>query len=179
MIVRLLILLLGCLWQTAALADSIPLRSGDVRLEEEAYVVDVEFELTFNHTLEDALQRGVALYFSLDIEISRNRWLFDDTVGTQSQTWRLSYSPLTRDYRLSSGLYAVQVRNIQAAARQISRIRGRKVIDKALLKKGEKYTVSVILQHDITQLPKPLQVSAISNREWTMASETAKFTLIP
>ncbi|MEN9560658.1 MAG: hypothetical protein RLZZ502_1869 [Pseudomonadota bacterium] len=157
--------------------QSIGIRQAEIRSEDEALVLDADFELSFTHTLEEALQRGVPLYFTLELNVARSRWLFDDSISSQNQTWRIAYSPLTRDYRLSSGLYHTQVRNLDLVARQIARVRGRKIIDKVLLKRNEKYLVSIRLLHDIGQLPKPLQVSALSNREWSLESETLKLLL--
>ena len=41
-------------------------------------MLNAEFDLTLNATLEEALQRGVPLYFVLEFEISRPRWYWLD-----------------------------------------------------------------------------------------------------
>ena len=40
-----------------------------MRAEEDDYVLNAEFDLAINATLEEALQRGVPLYFVLEFEI--------------------------------------------------------------------------------------------------------------
>ena len=42
-------------------ADTIAVQSAEVRVEEDGYFLNAEFELTINSTLEEALQKGVAL----------------------------------------------------------------------------------------------------------------------
>ena len=58
----------------AALADVIPVKSAELRVEEGEVLLIAEFELAFNPTLEEALQKGVPLYFVLEFELARPRW---------------------------------------------------------------------------------------------------------
>jgi hypothetical protein len=45
------------------------------------------------------------------------------------------------------------------------------VVDAGLLRPGGSYVASLRLRLDVTQLPKPFQLSAMSNRDWTLESE--------
>jgi Domain of unknown function (DUF4390) len=86
------------------LAESIPVKSALVRLEDEGYVVDAEFELALTASLEAALLRGTPLYFVLDSEMTRSRsFWFDQEITTQPSTRRITYVPLTSSYRVDSG----------------------------------------------------------------------------
>jgi hypothetical protein len=58
----------------AAHADPIAVRSAELRADEDAYVLNVEFELAVNPTLEEALQKGIPLYFVFEFELLRPRW---------------------------------------------------------------------------------------------------------
>ena len=50
---------------------------------------DIEFEL--NQQLRDAAQRGVPLYFTADLTITRERWWwFNKSLVDTSRTWRVS-----------------------------------------------------------------------------------------
>ena len=61
------------------------------RLEIDA---DIEFEL--NQQLRDAAQRGVPLYFTADLTMTRERWWwFDKSLVDTSRTWRVVYNALT------------------------------------------------------------------------------------
>src|SRR5262245_5358822 len=59
-------------------ADTIAVKSAEVRPEEDGYVLNADFDLTLNTTLEEALQRGVPLYFILQFELYRPRWYWLD-----------------------------------------------------------------------------------------------------
>ena len=65
-------------FRPAARADTIAVKSAELRADEDAYVLSAEFELAFNPTLEEALQKGVPLYFVFEFELMRPRWYWVD-----------------------------------------------------------------------------------------------------
>ena len=53
------------------------------------------------------------------------------------------------------------------------------VVDKAKLKAGEPYNAALRLKLDLTQLPKPFQVSAIGNKDWNITAEVKRWSFTP
>ena len=56
----------------------------------------------------------------------------------------------------------------------LSRLRNWIVIEKAdsaLLRPGETYAAALRLRLDINQLPRPFQIAALGNKDWTLASD--------
>ena len=176
-----LALLVLVAWTTVVAGDTIPARSAELRLEEDHYVLDAEFDLAFNPTLEEAILRGVPLYFVVEFEMLRPRWFWiDDVVVTNTLTYRLSYNALTRQYRLSTGgAFFQNLSSLEEAERLISRVRGRTVIDRAAVIKGQRYEAAVRLRLDTTQLPKPFQISALTSRDWSLQSDWIRWSFIP
>src|SRR4029077_6562012 len=85
-------------------AQGITLKSARVEAVEEGWQLDAEFDIQFSPKLEEAVNRGVPLYFVLDFEMTRPRWYwFDEKPVHFSQTYKISYTPLLRQYRLSVG----------------------------------------------------------------------------
>lgn len=168
-------------WTAVVLGDTIPARSAELRLEEDHYVLDAEFDLAFNPTLEEAILRGVPLYIVVEFEMLRPRWYWiDDVVVTNTLTYRLSYNALTRQYRLSTGgAFFQNLASLGEAERLISRVRGRKVIDRAAVFKGQQYEAAVRLRLDTTQLPKPFQISALTSRDWSLQSDWIRWSFVP
>lgn len=168
-------------WAVPLHADTIAARSAELRLEEDHYVLDADFEFALNATLEEAIVRGVPLYFVVEFELQRPRWYWiDDTVVTNSLSYRLSYNALTRQYRLSTGgAFYQNLASLEDAQRQIARVRGRSVIDKSALFKGVRYEASVRLRLDTTQLPKPFQISALTSRDWSLQSDWVRWSFTP
>jgi hypothetical protein len=149
---------------SAAAEDRILVRQADLTLTdngEPGVVLNAEFDFELPWVLVDAVNRGVALYFVIDFELFRERWYwFDRKVVGQSLTYRLTYSPLTRQYRLARGTLA-----------NLRRIRNWKVLERGTLKPDENYSAQLRMRLDTSQLPKPFQINALTNRDWTLASD--------
>ena len=110
-------------------ADSIPVKSAELRAIEGEVVLNAEFDFVFNPTLEEAMQNGIPLYFVLEIELSRARWWWlDEKVVQSALTYRVSYNALTRQYRVASGLLSQSYGSLDEVQRYIGRITSRPVI---------------------------------------------------
>ena len=174
-------LLLICLAVAGlARAEGIAVTSASLPAGEEAYELNASFQIQFNPTLLEALNRGLPLYFTTEFELTRGRWYwFDEVVARQEIQYRLSYNALTRQYRVASGALYQNFDTLQEAAGVLSNIRGRPVAEKAALKKGEEYVAGVRLSLDTSRLPTPFQVSALTSREWNLSSGWERWKVAP
>ncbi|MDH4114490.1 MAG: DUF4390 domain-containing protein [Burkholderiaceae bacterium] len=135
-------------------------------------VLNATFEFELPQALEDAVQKGIALYFNIEFELFRKRWYwFDRRIASHSLVYRLSYSPLTRQYRLARGGLSQPFESLDEALALVKSVRNWKVADKGLLTPREDYDAQVRMRLDVSQLPKPFQVNAITSREWSLASD--------
>ncbi len=165
---------------TAARADLIQVKTGELRIEDGEVLLTADFDFTFNATLEEALQNGIPLYFVLEFDLVRARWYwFDEKVAQASITYRVSYTALTRQYRVSSGLLAQAFNTIEEVQRYVGRVTSRPVAAASALAKDTRYDAAVRLRLDINQLPKPFQVNALASREWTLASDWYRWSFVP
>ena len=165
---------------TAARADTIAVKSAELRADEDTYVLNAEFELSLNPTLEEALQKGVPLYFELEFEILRpRRFWFDEKVFSLSTQYRVSYNALTRQYRVASGLLGQTFDALDEVERFLSRVTSRPVVRVDELAKGTRYEAAVRLKLDVNQLPKPFQLNALASREWSLQSEWHRWSFTP
>jgi hypothetical protein len=175
-----LVLAAACWLATPALADSIPVRAAELRIEEGEVLLNAEFEFTLNPTLEDALEKGIPLYFVIDFELTRGRWYWlDEKVAQTALVYRVSYNALTRQYRVASGLLSQTFNSLEEVERFIGRITSRHVVAADALTKGSKYEAAVRLRLDVNQLPKPFQVNALASREWTLGSDWQRWSFTP
>ena len=137
-----------------------------------AIVLNATFEFELPQALEEAVQKGIALYFNTEFELFRKRWYwFDRMIGSQTLVYRLSYSPLTRQYRLARGGLSQPFESLDEALALVKSVRNWKVADKAQLPPRDDYDAQVRMRLDVSQLPKPFQVNAITSREWNLASD--------
>lgn len=88
----------------AAQAADLTVRNPQLLGNEEGYALSADFNINFNARLEEAVNKGVVLYFATDFELTRSRWYwFDESVIRRNRSLQLSYHALTRQYRLSTG----------------------------------------------------------------------------
>ena len=161
-------------------ADTVTVKAAELRIEEGEVLLNAEFDLTLNPTLEEALEKGIPLYFILEFELSRSRWYwFDDKVAQTAITSRVSYNALTRQYRVGSGLLALTFGSLEEVERYLSRVNSRPVAQASALAKGVRYDAALRLRLDVNQLPKPFQVNALASREWTLASDWYRWVYLP
>lgn len=172
-------LALAALTGTAA-ADTVPVKAAELRLEEGDLLLTAEFDVTLTPALEEALEKGIALYFTIEFELGRTRWYWTDEKFAQwSITYRVSYIALTRQYRVASGPLGQQFESLDEVQRFISRVASRPVARAETLTRGVKYEAAVRFKLDVNQLPKPFQINALASRDWQLASEWYRWTFVP
>ena len=163
-----------------ARADTIAVKSADIHADEDAYVLNAEFDFALNPTLEEALQKGVPLYFALDFDLVRPRkYWFDEKVMSFSTQYRVSYNALTRQYRVASGLLGQTFDGLDEVERFLSRVTSRQIARADELSKGMRYEAAIRLRLDVNQLPKPFQLSALGSREWSLQSDWHRWSFTP
>ncbi len=165
----------------AAQAENIELREARIEAQDEGYAVVVEYGIELSPRLEEAINKGVVLTFNFELELTRPRWYwFDEKPVEIVQTYRLYYHALTRQYRLDAGprtLYQ-SFNSLGEALRLLARPRPLP-IERSRIRQGESYVAWVRMRLDVNQLPKPFQLSALTNREWTLDSDWRKFSFRP
>ena len=158
-------------WTAAAGASNIDISRISLEGNDEGYALDADFQIELNPRLEDAIDKGVALYFEVEFELTRKRWYwFDDSISRQLML-RLSYHALTRQYRISSGALYQSFSTLTDALRVLSRVRSWQVLEPGQVSAGADYQAALRMRLDVTQLPKPFQVNALTSREWNLASD--------
>lgn len=152
----------------------IDISNPQISVGDDGYVLSADFKFELNPRLEEAVTKGVVLYFVADFELTKARWYWlDETLASRSQTYRLSYHALTRQYRLSTGGLHQSFATLQEAMQVLSRLRNWTVADKAekSIHPGEAVDASLRLRLDVTQLPRPFQITALGNKEWSLSSD--------
>lgn len=187
------ILLIG-LWLcvSAAFAEGISISRADARLTEEGYQLSAEYNIQLSPMVETALQRGVTLYFVSELTINRSRWYWLETdVARDEQSAKLSYNALTQQYRITHGSLFQSFHDLKDALHVLGHQTAQPVpvalMDKngggyfsRLLKKGSNCCSAFAqMRLDVTQLPKPLQVNALTNEDWNLKSEPYRWIIKP
>jgi len=172
--------LLAVAFAPLAQAEGIAVKSATLEATDDGWQLEADFDIQFSPRLEEAVNRGVALYFVVEFELSRPRWYWFDQKPVQyTQTYKITYTPLLRQYRLSVGSVYQNFTRFEEVTRVLSRLRGLHVADSMALKRDVSYQAAVRMRLDTSQLPKPFQVNAIASRDWTLTSDWHRWSIGP
>lgn len=157
-----------------AWAAEIEVTNPQLQAGDDGYVLAADFKFELNPRLEEAVTKGVVLHFVADFELSKGRWYWlDEKLISRTQTYRLSYHALTRQYRLSTGGLHQSFATLTEAVQVLSRLRNWVVVERGdkAVRAGESYDAALRLRLDVTQLPRPFQITALGNKDWSLASD--------
>jgi hypothetical protein len=109
--------------------------------------------------VEDALQRGVPVYFVAQATLLRNRWYWrDERVARVQRTWRVAYQPLTGNLARRPGRPEPDPRHAGRSLAAVSRSAGWKLADLSQIDPDKSYYVEFSYRLDSSQLPGPMQI---------------------
>jgi len=155
---------------------------GELRLEREPDGLYLGAALMFDlpELAEDALYKGIPMFFVAEAEIMRDRWYWSDRQVAEAKRYlRLSYQPLTRRWRLNvsavpftnSGLGVVLGQNFDDfadALAAIQRISRWKIAESDVIESDAVHTVHFRFRLDMSQLPRPFQIGAVGRSGWSL-----------
>lgn len=172
-------------------ADRIETLKVEANFSDGYYFFSADFNLRFNFVLEQALEQGVPLYFISEFSLTSPRWYWlDEVIAESTQTFKLSYNSLTRQYRITRGALFQNFSSLNEALRLIGHQAavpvpasllsgGGSYLSTKLLGKDANYIAAVRLRLDVSQLPKPLQVNALASGDWSLDSGWYRWVVRP
>lgn len=159
-------------------ADGIDITRAAIEAGDDGYRLNTAYDFELNHGLKDAIQHGVQLHFTTEIELTRPRWWWRDEKAVElKRTIRISYDVLTRQYHVMvMGSFQQSFQTFDEAMFMIRRPTRWLIAPKGKLKPGETYEVSLRMYMDREYLQKPLQVNAFNDSDWRLTSNRKTFT---
>lgn len=132
--------------------------------------------------VEDALLKGIPMFFVAEADIYLNRWYWvDKRVASATRTIRLAYQPLMRRWRVnivngminnSAGLRATLNQNydtLPEALSAVQRLSRWRIADSAELEVDVARNLEFRFNLDLSQLPRPFQIGVAGQKDWTIS----------
>ena len=164
----------------AARADEIEVADARLTATEDGVVLAADFAFDLGPRLAEVVTNGVPLYFVVEFELTRPRWYwFDEKAAAKRIQLRLSYHALSRHYRLSTGVLQRNYPTLDEALNVLRRVRNWLVVDRSAGLADASYEAAVRMRLDVTLLPKPFQLSAITSRDLHLESPWKRFSYRP
>ncbi|WP_025371427.1 DUF4390 domain-containing protein [Advenella mimigardefordensis] len=152
------------------------INSVDIQQQGNDYVLNADVDLPLSHQLQVAAQHGVPLYFTVEFRLVQPRWWwFDEPVYDRSQTWRVAYNALVRQWRVTSGDYSVPEMSLDDALQTITRIQNWPVGPFPDLDPNQHYEAQFRMKLDTSLLPRPFRMDALGGRAWALSTPWKNF----
>jgi len=170
-------------WAAADEAAAVPPSGPHLNVEraDNALWLSAQFDFALPAVVEDALLKGIPIYFVAQADVVRQRWYwFTRTVASAQRRVRLAYHPLTRRWRLSSGVPGAadaapglsltqNFDSLPEAMTVVRRISHWKIADGGSLEPGGQYRLQFSFELDTTELPRPLQIGTLGQSDWVLS----------
>jgi hypothetical protein len=167
-------LLLACwigLGGSAQASDKSTVKQAVIQATPQGYTLDADINVVLNSTLENALSKGINLYFLLELELTRPRnWWLDETIAEPVRKQRIYYHLLLRRYVVEIGYTTRTVATLNEALVMLGTAEAWQILERGALKPGQRYDARLRLRLDTSQLPKPLSIGAVSGDKWELVT---------
>lgn len=167
-----MVLVCLALWPgQAAHAQAVELPTFVLVRNDEGLALNFHAQFELPKGVEDALHKGVPLFFVAKAELFSKRWYWaDKRISSVQRTWRLAYQPLTRQYRVTIGGLYQNHEQLADALASISRVVNWRLAEPTQLDSSGHY-VEFSYELDTTQMPRPLQIGIGGLSDWTLRAE--------
>jgi hypothetical protein len=177
------LLVLLCMGSAGALANEPPVVSSSLQRMADGVRLSVRLDLQATPAVEQALVKGVPVYFVWRAEMMRDRWYwYDKREASVSRTLRLAYQPLTRRWRLSvsteseagsgkPGLtYALHQSfdSLNEALAVVGRVAGWRVAEARDMSDAD-LRVEWQFELELSLLPRPFQLGMANEPDWNIS----------
>ena len=159
----------------AARAQGVEVLELSAQRDEPSIRVDYQLRVTLPPAVEDALLRGVPIYFRAQASLWKPRWYWrDERLARASREWRLSFQPLTSSWRISQGGLGQSFATLAEALAAMSRSSGWQIAEARDVEPDARPYVEFSWRLDTTQLPRPMQIGLGGiggTSEWSLGVE--------
>ena len=190
---RLLCLALSLMFVGIAHADTpVDLQGLKLERQDTALYMSGTWLFEMPTALEDALFKGITLYFVTTVDITQERWyVYNQRVAHAERHVRLFYQPLTRRWRVNISAQPFNVSGLGMSLGQsydtaeeafgaVRRIVQWRIADAIDFNPDAKQTISINFKLDLKQLPRPLQIGAAGQSDWNIGyNKTQRLELKP
>lgn len=140
-------------------AQGVELTQFSTQRGEEGLELSFSTRFELARPVEDALHKGVPLYFTAEATVLRNRWYWRDSrVGRAERSWRLSWQPLTRQYRVSTGGLTQSFAQLEEALASLRGVSSWPIAEPKEIEAEGRYYLEFSFRLDVSQLPRPMQI---------------------
>ncbi|NOL48756.1 DUF4390 domain-containing protein [Pelistega europaea] len=139
--------------------------------------VAVDIDLSLSQELQAALDKGMPLFFTLDMKLYKpHQFWWDSLVYEESRTIGIRYNMLLREWRVSQNNTEFREFSLDDAIRRITRLSNWSITLTSPLEPNTVYEGKIRLRLDTSLLARPFQITALNNSSaWSFSSSWQNF----
>ncbi len=171
------------MWVSASARAQTPVEAApfDIERSSEELSLTTQLQFELSPAVEDALLKGVPIYFKAEVSVFRERWYwYDKSVVSAARHYKLAFQPLTRRWRISAGGggasnagqglgLSQSFDNLAGAIDSIKRIAKWRIAGPGELDTAGRYRLDFRFQLDLSQLPRPFQIGVSGQPDWDIS----------
>ena len=168
------LVLVGALVLLARLswAESVELTQISTQRTDEGLDLNYSTRFELPHAAEDALLKGIAVYFTAETTVARNRWYWRDArVAHASRTWRVQCQLLTRQCKVNIGAFTQTYNSLAEALSSMRGAANWRIAEAKDIEDSGSYYLEFSFRLDTSQLPKPMQIGLGAPQGWGLSIE--------
>lgn len=163
---------LGWVPAPASAAPGIEVQQLALLRPEGGLALDFFAQIQLSPTVEEALQRGVPVYFTAQATLLRNRWYWrDERIARVQRSWRVAFQPLTSSWRLNAGGLSQSFGSLREALGAVARLSGWRIAERSQIDPDSRHYVEFVFRLDTNQLPSPMQIGLTTQGDWALSVE--------
>lgn len=168
------------LLSTSAQAAISPQYATLSRMSDGGYAVNADFRFSMPQQLQDAINHGTPITFTVDFELSRPRWYWanEDVISTR-RDYRISYNSLTQQYRVAAGSDQYRFNTLSECILFASRPNQWRVLGSDQYTSGEQYDAAIRMSLNTSRLPRTYQLNSLTQQGWGLNSGWYRFNFTP
>ena len=181
-------IVLAAAWPLSLRAETTSAEVSLLRLERspDGIFLYANVKVELPAAVEDALMKGVPMFFVAQADVVRHRWYWTDRrVASAQRHMRLAYQPLTRRWRLNvaSGVITassvglalnLNFESLADAMSALQRLSGWKIADASQVEADATHKVEFRFELDLAQLPRPFQIGVIGQSDWSISATASQ-----
>lgn len=141
-----------------------------VKTQQGNIYIDVQVILELTPAMQDALEKGITLYFVATAEIERERWYwFNETKAIAVKEMRLSYQPLLEQYRVTIGGLSRTFSTLSEALNLIGYIGSWHIANANALEGSGSKKLMFTFKLDHERLSRIFQLGVARDDEWRLS----------
>lgn len=144
------------------------------------YILAADIEYQLSPQASEALHNGVPIFWRVKVKLQQSQpFWFDKTLLKTELRYRLQYHALLNMYRVKNENTNVvnNFSTLTAALNNMATVRDLPLISAQALLPNTLYLVAIKVIFEDENLPLPLQIQVIANKQWQLSSDWTRWNL--